>query len=240
MLARFGQRAAIGAAAAPRHRRAGLAGRSRLAGRAVPPRTPDSTADDEEPDRFGVYGYDMNPERARQIVRGLNAAYHTEAEPMTGATLRAVLTDKWGAVYPIEVCLGEHFQVYLQVGADALTAAEADAADAAEGLDALGALLTEWGIADAACRAIAKHPAKRVPRAGLMLAMPVYYYPSAAGEADAAPAGPDETADAIKRALEGADGAADGRAGLTPPSDSWDVSDQMDSGWPSDWGSPDH
>ena len=51
-------------------------------------------SDDEERDRFGIYGFDMNPERAGRIVRSLNVTYHAKGEPMTREILRKLLVDK--------------------------------------------------------------------------------------------------------------------------------------------------
>jgi hypothetical protein len=176
-------------------------------------------SDDEEPDRFGFYGDDMNPERAKQIVRSLNISYHAKAKPMTGKALRDLFTDKWGVVYSAQICIGEQFQVHLQIEPRKLSEADADGKNKANVLlSGIGALLTEWGVADAAWREIAKHPAKRVPSSGLLIPLPVYYYPgrgagSAASSRDSGDFSPD----------------GDGARDLMPPSDSWNVFDQSES-----------
>lgn len=183
--------------------------------------TPSPSADDdEEPDRFGVYGHDMNPERARQIVRALNVAYHVNTAPMTGQMLSDLLVEKWGTVHQLQICIGEGWQVYLQIEPRPLS--DTDAKNKDNILEGIGTLLTEWGVADAAWRAIAKHPAKRVAAAGLLIPLPVHYYPgrgakSIAGSRD--------------------DGDTNGSVGddrgpvrdLMPPSDSWSVWDQQES-----------
>jgi hypothetical protein len=191
------------------------------AGAATPPTPPPSADDDdEEPDRLGIYGDDMNPETARQIVRSLNFAYHINTSPMTGQMLSDLLLEKWNTVYQIEICIVEGRQVCLQIEPRPLS--DADAKNKDNVLSGIGALLTEWGVADAAWREIAKHPAKRVGAAGLLIPLPVHYHPgrgarSVAGSRD--------------------DGDTNGSVGddrgpvrdLMPPSDSWSVLDQLES-----------
>jgi hypothetical protein len=206
-----GPAAAPRQAAARRTRARSFAG----GGYAEPP-----PSDDEEPDRLGVYGDDMNPERAKQIVRSLNIAYHSRAEPMTGKTLRDLFIDKWGTLYSAQICIGEQFQVYLQIEPRKLSEADADAKHKADVLlSGIASLLTEWAVADAAWREIAKHPAKRVPSSGgLLISLPVYYYPGrGAGNAASSRDSGDFSAD------------GDGARDLMPPSDSWSVWDQQES-----------
>jgi len=173
---------------------------------------PGGADDDEEPDRLGVYNDDVSPERMRQIVRALNVAYHTKPAPMTGEVLRDLLIDKWRAVYPVQICIGDEFQVYLQI--EPRKVSDTDAKNKADVLlSGIGAMLTEWGVADAAWREIAKHPAKRVPSSGLLIALPIYFYPgrnagSAASSRDSGDFAP---------------------GAIMPPSDSWNAFDQLES-----------
>jgi hypothetical protein len=185
-------------------------------GAAIPPPSAD---DDEEPDRLGIYGDDMNPETARQIVRALNVAYHSRAEPMTGKALRDLFIDKWGTLYSAQICIGEQFQVYLQIEPRKLSEADADAKNKADVLlSGIASLLTEWAVADAAWREIAKHPAKRVNSSGLLIPLPVYYYPGrGAGSAASSRDSGDFSAD------------GGGARDLMPPSDSWNAFDQLES-----------
>jgi len=213
------------AAPAPRGPRFAKAPRARVRccarGAAIPPPSAD---DDEEPDRLGIYGDDMNPETARQIVRALNVAYHINTSPMTGQMLSDLLVEKWNNVYQIQICIGEGWQVYLQIEQRPLS--DADAKNKANILEGIGALLTEWGVADAAWRAIAKHPAKRVTSAGVLIALPVYYHPGRGAKSVAGSRDDGDTNDSV--------GEERGPVrDLLPPSDSWDAGDQLESSDPS-------
>ena len=145
---------------------------------AYPPSSQDPNlfgqADDEEPDIFGHYGYDIAPERHRQIVKSFNAVYYTPRGTMTAETLKHLMMDKWGRVYPVQLCIGEHQQVYLQIDPTPLMPS-----DPPTSLDPLlaatAATLTEWAVADATWRIVAKHPDKRMPRDGLLIPLPVHF-----------------------------------------------------------------
>ena len=184
------------------------------------PSGPGDASDDEEPDRFGFYDHDVNPERTREVVRALNGAYRINSSPMTGQMLSDLLVDKWGKLYPVEICIGEDWQVYLQI--EPRPFSDADAKNKANILEGIGALLTEWGVADAAWRAIAKHPAKRVGAAGLLIPLPVHYYPGRGAKSVAGSRDDEDT--------NGSVGDDRGPArDLMPPSDSWSVFDQQES-----------
>ena len=140
-------------------------------------------ADDEEPDRFGHYGYDIAPERHKQIVKSFNAVYYIQRGTMIAETLKHLMMDKWGQVYSVQLCLAErqnphphppphtHQQVYLQI--DPTPTRPENALDPL--LAATAATLTEWGVADATYRIVAKHPDKRMPRDGLLIPLPVHF-----------------------------------------------------------------
>ena len=194
------------------------------AGAAPPPTPPPSADDDEEPDRLGIYGDDMNPERAKQIVRALNVAYHINTSPMTGQMLSDLLLEKWNTVYQIEICIVEGRQVCLQIEPRPLS--DADAKNKDNVLAGIGALLTEWGVADAAWREIAKHPAKRVTSAGVLVPLPVYYHPGRGARSVAGSRDDGDTNGAASGEERG--GARD----LMPPCDSWDQMDSLDPSGP--------
>ena len=202
--------------------RVARAPRVRCCAGAAPPPTPPPSADDddEEPDRLGIYGDDMNPERARQIVRALNVAYHINTSPMTGQMLSDLLLEKWNTVYQIEICIVEGRQVCLQIEPRPLS--DADAKNKDNVLAGIGALLTEWGVADAAWREIAKHPAKRVTSAGVLVPLPVYYHPGRGARSVAGSRDDGDTNGAASGEERG--GARD----LMPPCDSWDQMDSSD------------
>lgn len=130
---------------------------------------------DEEPDRFGHYRYDISPERYQRMIRGFNSAFYSVRPVLNATALKNLMIDKYGRIYPIQLCLGDHQQVYLHIEPRPL-----DRDDPHDALDPLlsmtAATLTEWGVSGNAWKEIAKHPAKRMPPHGVYLPLPVYFY----------------------------------------------------------------
>lgn len=146
---------------------------------------------DEEPDRFGHYRYDIPPERYQKLIRGFKSAYYSQRPTIGADALKNLMIDKYGRVYPIQLCLGEHQQVFLQIEPTPLGGAPGDPPDALDPLLSMtAATLSEWGVAADAIKAVAKHPAKRMPPHGLFLALPIYFYDAPSAPPPTSPPSP--------------------------------------------------
>jgi len=150
--------------------------------------------DDEEPDKEGKYGSQMNPRKREELVRRINALFINRSMVLVSDVLDDILIDKWRKRYEFSIYVNANRQVYVHLTSKVV--GEPDA-KYKERLKKMCAALNEWNASEAFVGTVQKHPAKRMPEGGVIIPLPVFFWgeiPQPQTNATAqAPAPPEQT-----------------------------------------------
>lgn len=142
--------------------------------------------DDEEPDKEGKYGPQMNPKKREELVRRIRASFINRNTVLVSDVLDDILIDKWRKRYEFAIYVNANRQVYVHMTSKVV--GEPDT-KYKERLKKMCAALNEWNASAAFVGTVQRHPAKRMPEGGVIIPLPVFFW----GEIPQAPDPPERT-----------------------------------------------